>query len=193
VTAVHEARQRHPIGCYLALDAARLPFSCGAFAAVVFLDLLEHVPDARRMLSEVARILAPGGTLHAYVPLEAQPASLYQVLEHSQRWPIHRWKRDHVGHVHRYDDAQVLRLVWNAGLEVRWLAYSFHPIGQLHDLVDYWQRERVAGGPGWLPLPAVRALARAVFVVTWRLAYLEDRIYSGRVLASGLHLTAVKP
>lgn len=192
LTALREASRRHPGGCYLALDAARLPFSDCAFSAVVFFDLLEHVPDYRGMLAEIARVLRPGGIFHAYVPLEAQPATIYRLLERSQRFPIHRWKRDHVGHINRFDDETVVRLVWEAGLEVRWLAYSFHLVGQLHDLVDYWQRERQAGGPGWLPLPVVRLLTRAVFAVTWRLAYLEDRAYPGRALASGLHLTAVK-
>ncbi len=193
LTAVREARQRHAGGRYLALDAARLPFGDRAFSAVVFFDLLEHVPDYRGMLAEIARVLRPGGILHAYVPLEAQPATVYRLLEHSQRIPIHRWKRDHVGHINRFDDEQVSRLVWETGLEIRHLAYSFHPVGQFHDLVDYWQRERQAGGPGWLPLPAVRWVTRAIFAVTWRLAYLEDRIARGRMLASGLHLTAIKP
>lgn len=193
LTALREARWRHPSGCYLALDAARLPFSDCAFSAAVFFDLLEHLPDYRGMLAEIARVLRPGGVLHAYVPLEAQPATIYRLLAHSQRFPIHRWKRDHVGHINRFDDEQVLRLVWEAGLEVRQVAYSFHPVGQLHDLADYWQRERQAGGPGWLPLTAVRWVTRAVFAVTWRLAYLEDRAYRGRVLASGLHLMAIKP
>lgn len=193
LTALREARARHPDGRYVALDSAWLPFADACFAAVVFFDLLEHVPDDRRMLAEIARVLSSGGVLHAYVPLEAQPRTVYRVLEHSQRIPIHRWKRDHVGHVNRYDDQTVLRLIWEAGLTVRSLAYSFHPVGQLHDVVDYWQRERAAGGSGVLPLPLVRWLTRAVFAVTWRLAYVEDRIWAGRTLAAGLHLTAVKP
>ena len=49
-------------------------------------------------------------------------------------------------------------------------------MGQIHDLVDYWQREQLAG-----PRPAtglkrllVRAVSRAIFWPTWRLAYYED-------------------
>jgi hypothetical protein len=39
----------------------------------------------------------------------------------------------------------------------------------------------------------VRLLTRLVFLFTWRAAALEDRLYRGRTLAAGLHVTAYKP
>jgi hypothetical protein len=138
-------------------------------------------------------VLRPGGILHAFVPLEGQKGTVYWWLRTSARWPIHRWKRDHVGHIQRFSDLDILRLLGRAGLEVLTLQYSFHPIGQLHDVLDYWQRERAAGAPGTLPLWAVRLLTRLVFLFTWRAAALEDRLYRGRTLAAGLHVTAYKP
>ncbi len=191
--AIREARSRDAIGHYLVLDACRLPFRSGAFDAVVFLDVLEHVPEPAAMIQECVRVLRAGGILHAFVPLEAQPGTLYALLRASERWPIHRWKRDHVGHIQRFSDLDILRLLGRAGLEIRTLNYSFHLIGQLHDVLDYWQRERAAGGPGTLPLWLVRLLTRLVFVITWRAAALEDRLYRGRLLAAGVHVTAYKP
>jgi 2-polyprenyl-6-hydroxyphenyl methylase/3-demethylubiquinone-9 3-methyltransferase len=44
-------------------DAARLPFSDGVADVVVAGECLEHVPDIRQVISEICRILAPGGTL----------------------------------------------------------------------------------------------------------------------------------
>lgn len=191
--ALVEARQRDPGGHYLGLDASALPFRGEAFTAVVFFDLLEHVPDWRTMLAEVARVLAPGGVLHCFVPLEGERHTVYTWLERSRRLPINRWKHDHVGHVNRFTAGQVLREAWDAGLRVDDVAYGFHLTAQVHDLIDYWARERQAGGPGLLPSSAVGLLARAAFIPTWRLSYLEDRLYSGRHLASGLYLTATKP
>ena len=49
----------------LRLRSDRLPFRDGAFAVAVCLGLLEHLPPEvrRRTLSELARVLAPGGLL----------------------------------------------------------------------------------------------------------------------------------
>jgi 2-polyprenyl-6-hydroxyphenyl methylase/3-demethylubiquinone-9 3-methyltransferase len=41
----------------------RLPFADGAFDAVVAADVLEHVPDLPAAVGELARVLAPGGSL----------------------------------------------------------------------------------------------------------------------------------
>lgn len=193
LTALHEAAARDERAHYLSLDASRLPYRNNAFGAVVFFDLLEHVPAYQAMLAEIARVLTPGGVLHFFVPLEAEPGTLYALLAGSARVPIHRWKRDHVGHVNRFDAGSAIRAVWQAGLEVREASFGFHLAGQVHDLVDYWNRERQSGGPGFLPRSAVAALTRATFLATWRLSYFEDRLYAGRRFASGLHLTAVKP
>jgi SAM-dependent methyltransferase len=40
----------------------RLPFADGAFDAVVAADVLEHVPDLPRVVRELGRVLAPGGS-----------------------------------------------------------------------------------------------------------------------------------
>jgi SAM-dependent methyltransferase len=42
-------------------DMRQLPFADGAFAAVVSIQSIEHVPDPERALAEVRRVLAPGG------------------------------------------------------------------------------------------------------------------------------------
>ena len=43
-------------------DMRALPFPDGSFASVLSVQSLEHVPDPERVLSEVARVLVPGGT-----------------------------------------------------------------------------------------------------------------------------------
>jgi SAM-dependent methyltransferase len=42
-------------------DMRSLPFGADCFTSVVAIQSIEHVPDADRMLAEVARVLEPGG------------------------------------------------------------------------------------------------------------------------------------
>lgn len=178
---------------YLVMDAQELPFGADTFGAVIFLDVLEHVPKPDQLLAECARVLKPGGILHYFLPLEDEPGTLYRLLRRDWPIPIHRWKRDHVGHIQRFQRGDVLQRTWAAGLPVERTGYSFHVVGQIHDILDYWQRERASGGPGRLPLKWVNRITRVAFIATWRLSYAEDRLYDGPRLASGIHVTARKP
>jgi SAM-dependent methyltransferase len=49
-------------------DALRLPFTREAFDRVIAAEVLEHIPDDRGALSELARVLRPGGTIAVTVP-----------------------------------------------------------------------------------------------------------------------------
>lgn len=193
LTALREAVATGGGPFYLALDAQNLPFTNESFGAVVFLDVLEHVPDPEVLLAECTRVLRRGGVLHYFLPLEDEPGTLYRLLRNNRPIPIHRWKHDHVGHIQRFQRGDVLRSTWAAGLPVESTNYSFHLVGQLHDILDYWQRERLSGGSGLLPVGAVKRITRVAFLATWRLAYLEDRLYRGPRFASGIHVTARKP
>jgi 2-polyprenyl-3-methyl-5-hydroxy-6-metoxy-1,4-benzoquinol methylase len=50
------------------VDGHTLPFASAEFDRVVIVDMLEHVPDDRAFLREVARVLKPGGTLVINTP-----------------------------------------------------------------------------------------------------------------------------
>jgi hypothetical protein len=52
-----------------AVDAAATQFQSDVFDVVFSADVFEHVPDLRAALAETARILKPGGTLYATLPL----------------------------------------------------------------------------------------------------------------------------
>ncbi|MBI4613210.1 MAG: class I SAM-dependent methyltransferase [Planctomycetes bacterium] len=60
--ALRELRGRRPEVRLGVADAARLPFLDRSFDLVTSFEILEHVPDARRVGLEVMRVLAPGGT-----------------------------------------------------------------------------------------------------------------------------------
>jgi ubiquinone/menaquinone biosynthesis C-methylase UbiE len=60
--ALKTERDAHRI-VLLHQDAALIPFPDATFDAVVCLEALEFLPDARRVLREMARVLRPGGVL----------------------------------------------------------------------------------------------------------------------------------
>ena len=50
-------------GVRLVADAQRLPFRAASLRAIVFTDVLHHVPDVRRFFAEASRSLLPGGRI----------------------------------------------------------------------------------------------------------------------------------
>ena len=60
---LRRARDRDPAGTYLPGRAEALPFADGAFDLVVSYLTLIDIPDIRAAIPEMARMLAPGGTL----------------------------------------------------------------------------------------------------------------------------------
>jgi len=55
-------------GVDVAADAEALPFPDGVFQRVECDAVLEHVRDPRRVMSEIRRVLAPGGYAHLVTP-----------------------------------------------------------------------------------------------------------------------------
>ena len=72
-------------------SAESLPFACDAFGAVVCLDVLEHVPNAERAMTEIVRVAAPDAPIVVSVPNAGLLAgcdslNLYQRLRQTFRW-----------------------------------------------------------------------------------------------------------
>lgn len=65
----HEARRRHgDVGCFIVGDAAVLPFRDAVFGAVRAERTLQHVQAPASAISEMARVLAPGGSMVVLEP-----------------------------------------------------------------------------------------------------------------------------
>jgi SAM-dependent methyltransferase len=66
---VHVRETRGLVGSgVVQIDPLRLPFRDGAFQCVAVVDFLEHVEDDAAHLTELRRVLAPGGSLFVTVP-----------------------------------------------------------------------------------------------------------------------------
>ncbi len=70
-------------------DATRLPFAAGSFDLVFCNSLLEHVPAWREVLTEMSRVLRPGGVCVMYTTNRTCP--LQQEVNH---FPFYSWLPD---------------------------------------------------------------------------------------------------
>ena len=112
-----------------------LPAADAEFAAVLAIDVLEHVPDPDRLLAEVHRVLAPGGVFHLHVPCEGDPRSLWRWLPGQAG--ARGWKRRFGGHLHRFRRGELLRRVEAAGFRLLRVRNSLHALGNAADVAVF--------------------------------------------------------
>jgi SAM-dependent methyltransferase len=80
-------------------DATRLEFASASFDAVTMFDVIEHVPDDKKAMSEVLRVLKPGGYVLVSVPNENWRFPYYGFMKNM--CPTEEEKFAEWGHVRR--------------------------------------------------------------------------------------------
>jgi SAM-dependent methyltransferase len=97
-------------------DALRLPFPDGSFDRVMSICAIEHFDDGPHALSEMARMLAPGGEL----------VMSADTLSRKSRWPELFQAHCERYHVQRtYTHGQLTELLAERGLDLVEYAYQF--------------------------------------------------------------------
>jgi SAM-dependent methyltransferase len=110
LAAMEEAGELPPDrpGLLVQADALALPFADGAFDRVIAAEVLEHIPEDCRALSELARVLRPGGSMAVTVP---------RWLPERICWALSdRYHTVDGGHVRIYRAKGVRRRLGEAGL-----------------------------------------------------------------------------
>jgi SAM-dependent methyltransferase len=106
---------------WVCCSAERLPFASGSFASALAIAVLEHVPDDGAALSDLARVLEPGGRAWVTVP---------HALRHA--WPVLRPpNRRHdrrLGHLRRYEAEDLVEAARGFGLDAREVQFTGHPV-----------------------------------------------------------------
>ena len=62
--------QKHVAGRFSVMDATKLAFKTSMFDKILMMHVLEHIPDYKKTLSEIRRVLKPDGTAIITVPLD---------------------------------------------------------------------------------------------------------------------------
>lgn len=117
--AVEYAKKRG-VASVIPMDASQTSFKDEAFDAVIFSDVLEHIPNQSAFLNEIHRILKSDGRIIFSVPAEKKLWSRHDIS---------------LGHYRRYSRQDVVTLLENHGFRIRKLRYwnSFlYPLILIH-------------------------------------------------------------
>jgi SAM-dependent methyltransferase len=114
----------HAAATAISADATSLPFADGSFDKVIAAEILEHVPHDHLAISEIARILRPGGTAAVTVPAWLPERVCWALSREYHEVPG--------GHVRIFTRDELTRKLGTAGLTV---TGSHHAHG-LHS--PYW-------------------------------------------------------
>jgi SAM-dependent methyltransferase len=125
------------------LISARLP--AAGFDLVYLGDVLEHVPDCRTVLAEVARILAPGGFLYLRGPITTNSLARSLALAVSAVTGRPLVLREPPYHLWEFTPGPLGRLARSAGLEIVRMRQSKIPPGRAHGRKSALQRAALAG------------------------------------------------
>jgi SAM-dependent methyltransferase len=161
-------------------DALALPFADGTFDRVIASEVLEHIPDDVAAMCELARVLAPGGTMAVTVPRAGPEVINWLLSDDYHDVPG--------GHVRIYRRSTLRHRLASTGLRP---VDSHHAHG-LHS--PYWWL-RCLVGPKNDVNPLVRAYHR---VLVWdivrapRLTRVADRILSP-LIGKSIVVYLVKP
>lgn len=138
---------------YCRTSGTQLPFRPGVFDAVVASDVLEHIEDDLAAVSEIARVIKPGGTVIASVPAHPWLFSEHDAALH---------------HFRRYSKASFCDVLKQGGLRIQRLSYwnaVLFPVVCLHRLLHkgrYSEQPRSDTGPvPWLINESLAALLAA--------------------------------
>lgn len=161
-------------------DAMQLPLRDECADCVTMLDVLEHVPDDKKALAEVHRILKPGGVLVMSVPA-------YQHL-----WSAHD---EALHHFRRYERIQLSRRLKEAGLRIDKLSFA---MSLMPPIAWFWRKFVLPFGPN-RPRNASRHSQGAVLpqVPDWANTFLaryvetEGKVIAKRPIRFGTSLVAV--
>jgi SAM-dependent methyltransferase len=130
-------------------DARCLSFSSGVFDRIIAAEVLEHIPEDSLAISELARVLRPGGTIAVTVPRWWPELCTWALSDEYHQVPG--------GHIRIYRGSALTARLRSAGLE----CYSSHHAHALH--TPYWWL-RAAVGVSDDTHPLVRAYHR---VLVW--------------------------
>jgi len=114
--ACQSLKRMCPRGLCVVADATRLPFKDGAFSNTISSEVLEHVPDDRGALAELARVMKPQGRMVVTFPHR----KCYFANDDS-----------YIKHLRRYELDEMQSLLQQLGMQPKAIAKVLGPLEKL--------------------------------------------------------------
>jgi SAM-dependent methyltransferase len=155
-------------------DGRKIPLADATVDSVLLTEVLEHCPQPNEVLSEIARVLKPGGFLFLTVPFI---------------WPIHTVPHDE----YRYTPFALRRLLDAAGFADARIEATGGRHAVLALTLGLWVRRRPLTSRRHVLVRAV--LSRLLWPIVWLLLKLDRRPteFEESTMLVGLSAAATKP
>jgi len=114
-----------------AMDITTLPFKDNSFDVVICSEVLEHIPDDEKAISELIRIVKPGKILAVSVPRAWPEWICWQLSD--------EYHNANMGHVRIYDKQEIIKKIRNKGPKF----ISCHYAHSIHS--PYWWLKCLVG------------------------------------------------
>lgn len=168
-----------------------IPYESASFDAVLVVDVLEHVPDPVFLVSEIARVLRPGGRFVGFVPIEGERVSLYTLYRAVLGSDLYERTKHHVQAFTHEGVQGMLREHFN----VCDVSHAYHMLGHAMDATFFaaarlpriskfwWRENRYYAGENSGSGPLATVLNQLLQLGNL-LAYAESRLLARHRLAS---------
>ncbi|MDP2982840.1 MAG: class I SAM-dependent methyltransferase [Candidatus Latescibacter sp.] len=139
-------------------DVYRLPFRSGSFDAAFASEILEHLEKPQEALSEIARVVRPGGWIVVSTPYRERIEEIL-CIHCNKKTPVN-------AHLHAFDEHTLSDLLKTAG---------FTPSRLVRFLNRPAERFGMAGFTGFLPYAAWRILDAFICRILGRESFIAVR------------------
>ena len=134
------------------------------FDAIIFADVLEHLPDPWLVLRRAVRLLAPNGRIIASLPNIRHLSTIYHLVVLGY-WPYRDRGIHDRTHLRFFTRRNVVELFRSADLEIESLAAKYRLVERQHRINRYAK---------YLALPGLRGFLAFQYLVTARVAAKHD-------------------
>jgi SAM-dependent methyltransferase len=182
--ASQRSAARYPTVEHVVADAQTLPFPDQSFDAVVSVEVIEHVPDGRAMLTECHRVLKPGGWAVVSTPcgnrgsLEWCRARLSGNLGRGIDDGVHFGRHDDPTHLRRYRSNEFRGIALSMGFSVTSVSFNGHCFLWLGEVTEMRVKGKVNIGR------RSPTMERAFNRLCWEIGALDWRLFRRFAFAS---------
>jgi ubiquinone/menaquinone biosynthesis C-methylase UbiE len=174
-----------------------LPYENESMDAVLIFDVLEHVDDVDTLLSEIYRVLKPGGIFYSFVPCEGDWLSWWHALD---RVGLKRdLTKKYAGHINYFSRKQFQELLEQYGFQKKYTRYSEHALGQMIGIASFMMMDHAAQRQGinqmnnetFFTEQKTSPLVRFIKSVVNSYIYIESVVFS-RIPSPNMHSVVIK-